>query len=76
MARPGSYTLQSINHHLYYVAPLSYNNLFINLAILPHPVLWLLMQKIPRHNLHYNWSGDSIAYLPGAILNQDLIRHI
>src|SRR6516225_5767669 len=29
---PGSYTLQSINHHLYYVAPMNYNNIFINLA--------------------------------------------
>src|SRR5438132_8109357 len=29
---PNSYTLQSINHHLYYVAPLSYNNIFINLS--------------------------------------------
>ena len=29
---PTSYTLQSINHHLYYVAPLSYNNLFVNLS--------------------------------------------
>jgi hypothetical protein len=28
----GDYALQSINHHLYYVAPLSYNNIFINLA--------------------------------------------
>jgi len=73
----GSYTLQSINHHLYYVAPLTYNNLFINLANSSTPGFVVVDAENPQAQptLHTG-SGDSIAYLPGAILNQDLIRHI
>src|SRR6516225_5702152 len=36
---PATYTLQSINHHLYYVAPLTYNNIFINLSNPSSPCL-------------------------------------
>src|SRR6266487_2237994 len=74
---PNSYTLQSINHHLYYVAPLSYNNIFINLANSSTPGFVVVDAENPQAQpkLHTGPS-DSIAYLPGAILNQDLIRHV
>ena len=74
---PGSYTLQSINHHLYYVAPLTYNNIFINLSNSSTPGFVVVDAEDPnaQPTLHTS-SSDSIAYLPGAILNQDLIRHV
>jgi hypothetical protein len=74
---PGSYTLQSINHHLYYVAPLSYNNIFINLANSSTPGFVVVDAENPNAQPSLKTSpGDSIAYLPGAILNQDLLRHV
>jgi len=74
---PASYTLQSINHHLYYVAPLTYNNIFINLSNSSTPGFVVVDAENPQAQptLHTG-SGDSIAYLPGAIFNQDLIRHV
>jgi hypothetical protein len=74
---PTSYTLQSISHHLYYVAPLTYNNIFINLSNSSTPGFVVVDAENPnaQPTLHTT-PGDSIAYLPGAILNQDLIRHV
>ena len=74
---PNSYTLQSINHHLYYVAPLEYNNIFINLSNSSTPGFVVVDAENPQAQpaLHVS-PGDSIAYLPGAILNQDLLRHV
>jgi hypothetical protein len=75
---PNSYTLQSINHHLYYVAPLSYNNIFINLSNSSTPGFVVVDAEDPnaQPTLRTDPKSDSIAYLPGAILNQDLLRHV
>jgi hypothetical protein len=74
---PNSYTLQSINHHLYYVAPLTYNNIFINLSNSSTPGFVVVDAEDPNAQPTLNTgASDSIAYLPGAILNQDLIRHV
>jgi hypothetical protein len=77
---PSSYTLQSINHHLYYVAPLSYNNIFVNLSS-PHTPGFVVVdaenpQAIPQLYTDQTQQGSSLAYLPGALLNQDLLRHV
>jgi len=74
---PASYTLQSINHHLYYVAPLSYNGIFANFASSTTPGFVVVDAENPQTipTLHTG-TGDSIAYLPGAIFNQDLLRHV
>ena len=74
---PNSYVLQSINHHLYYVAQLSYNNLFINLSNPTTPGFVMVDAEDPQQppQLHTE-SQSTIAYLPGAILNQDLLRHV
>lgn len=77
---PDSYTLQSINHHLYYVAPLSYNNVFVNLSN-PHTPGFVVVdaenpQAVPQLYTDNTKPGSSIAYLPGALLNQDLLRHV
>ncbi len=73
----GSYTLQSINHHLYYVAQLSYNNVFVNLSNPTTPGYVLVDAEDPQKApvLHTEeWA--KIAFLPGALLNQDLLRHV
>ncbi|HLZ59451.1 MAG TPA: hypothetical protein VKR06_21100 [Ktedonosporobacter sp.] len=74
---PASYTLQSINHHLYYVAPLSYNNVFANLSSPTTPGFVVVdaedPQAVPKL---YTGPNQGIAYLPGALLNQDLLRHV
>lgn len=77
---PTSYTLQSIRHHLYYVAPLSYNNVFVNLSN-PHTPGFVVVdaenpQAVPQLYTDSTNPGSSIAYLPGALLNQDLLRHV
>ena len=73
----GSYTLQSIKHHLYYVAQLSYNNIFVNLTNSTTPGFVMVDAEDPQKpsQLHTE-SWASIAYLPGALLNQDLLRHV
>ncbi len=76
---PNSYTLQSINHHLYYVAPLSYNNVFVNLSNSSTPGFVVVDAENPQAQppaTLRTGGNDTIAYLPGALLNQDLIRHV
>jgi hypothetical protein len=77
---PITYTLQSINHHLYYVAPLSYNNIFANLSSSTTPGFVVVdaenPQAIPQLYTEQKLAGTSLAYLPGALLNQDLLRHV
>jgi hypothetical protein len=74
---PSSYVLQSINHHLYYVAPLTYNNIFVNLSSPTTPGFVVVDAEDPQQLpvLHTEQSAK-IAYLPGALLNQDLLRHV
>lgn len=82
-----SYTLQSINQHLYYVAPLSYNNIFANLQSSTTPGFVVVdaedPQQVPQLCTNKFTSSHcptdhkaSLAYLPGALLNQDLLRHV
>ncbi|GER86998.1 hypothetical protein KDW_11600 [Dictyobacter vulcani] len=74
---PASYTLQSINHHLYYVSELSYNNLFVNLSNPETPGFVMVDAEDPQQapQLHTE-KQSNIRYLPGALLNQDLLRHV
>ncbi|GAC1371060.1 MAG: hypothetical protein NVS2B12_21390 [Ktedonobacteraceae bacterium] len=74
---PDSYVLQSINHHLYYVAQLSYNNLFVNLSNPATPGFVMVDAEDPQQPPQLHTEAQStIAYLPGALLNQDLLRHV
>ncbi len=75
---PNNYALQSINRHLYYVAPLSYNNIFVNLSSSTTPGFVVVDAENPQATqpvLHTE-ANAAIAYLPGALLNQDLLRHV
>lgn len=83
---PDTYTLQSIQHHLYYVAPLEYNNIFVNLSNSSTPGFVIVDAENPQaepelctdsaHSAHCPTNGAALAYLPGAMLNQDLTRHV
>ncbi len=74
---PASYVLQSIDHHLYYVAPLTYNTLFVNLANSSTPGFVVVDAENPETQPVLHTGGDdTIAYIPGAIFNEDLLRHI
>ncbi|HEU5374598.1 MAG TPA: hypothetical protein VFV38_04090 [Ktedonobacteraceae bacterium] len=83
---PASYTLQSIRQHLYYVAPLQYNNIFVNLANNRTPGFIIVDAEDPQAVPQLCTDGAtstlcpgkdaSLAYLPGALLNQDLVRHV
>jgi hypothetical protein len=71
------YALQSVNHHLYWVAPLVYNNVFTNLSNSDTPGFVAIDAENPdaEPQLHVDPS-DKLHYVPGALLNQDLIRHV
>ncbi len=72
-----SYTLQSIKHHLWYVAPLSYNNVFVNLTNPMTPGFVMVDAENPQlPALLHTEDWAKLAYLPGALLNQDLLRHV
>jgi len=77
---PDSYTLQSVKGHLYYVCPLSYNNIFVNLSNPTTPGFVVVdaedPQAVPQLRTEQTQAGTSLAYLPGALLNQDLLRHV
>ncbi len=74
---PESYTLQSINHHLYYVAQLSYNNVFANLSNPQTPGFVMVDAEDPQQSAQLHTEPQSsIKYLPGALLNQDLLHHV
>lgn len=74
---PTTYTLQSINHHLYYVAPLEYNNIFVNLSNRTTPGFVVVDAENPQAEPQLLTGGNNtLAVLPGALLNQDLLRHV
>ncbi|HEV2238084.1 MAG TPA: hypothetical protein VGR57_15595 [Ktedonobacterales bacterium] len=74
-ADPAGYTLQSVNHHLYWIAPLIYNNVFANLSHQDSPAYVVVDAEDPDVQATLR-TGFHMRYLPGALLNQDLMRHV
>ena len=70
-----AYNLQSINHHLYWVAPLVYNNIFVNLSNPTTPGYVQVDAENPDASAQLV-TKYPLRYVPGAILNQDLLRHV
>ena len=70
-----SYTLQSVQGHLYWIAPLVYNNVWANVGNWESPGYVQVDAEDPnaQATLH---TGFHMRYLPDAILNQDLLRHV
>jgi hypothetical protein len=69
------YTLQSVNHHLYWIAPLVYNNVFANLSHQESPAYVVVDAEDPDVQPTLR-TGYHMRYLPSALLNQDLVRHV
>lgn len=69
------YNLESVDGHLYWLAPLIYNNVWANLGHWESPGYIAVDAEDPSAAavLH---TGYSLRYLPGALFNQDLVRHI
>jgi hypothetical protein len=69
------YTLQSVNHHLYWIAPLVYNNIFANLGHYDTPGFAVVDAENPDA-LPQLKTGYHLHYVPDALLNQELTRHV
>jgi hypothetical protein len=69
------YTLQSVDGHLYWIAPLVYNNVWANLGNWQSPGYVAVDAEDPNvpPKLH---TGLHMRYLPDALFNQDLLRHV
>ncbi|MGO8946587.1 MAG: hypothetical protein ACLQUY_02765 [Ktedonobacterales bacterium] len=69
------YTLQSVDGHLYWIAPLVYNNVWANLGKWESPGFVVVDAEDPNvpAKLHV---GLHMRYLPDALFNQDLLRHV
>lgn len=71
---PGAYVLQSVNDHLYWVAPLTYNNVWANLGQQSSPGYVVVDAEDPNATPVLR-TGYHLRYLQDAILNQAIIRH-
>ncbi len=69
------YTLQSVKGHLYWIAPLVYNNVWANIGRWETPGYVEVDAEDPNTPPQLK-TGYHLRYLPDAILNQDLIRHV
>ncbi len=69
------YTLQSVRGHLYWIAPLVYNNIWANLGQWQSPGYVVVDAEDPNA-LPQLRTGYHMRYLPDALLNQDLLRHV
>lgn len=69
------YTLQSVAGHLYWIAPLVYNNVWANLGNYNTPGFVVVDAENPDAPAMLK-TGYHLHYVPGALFNQDLIRHV
>jgi hypothetical protein len=71
----GEYTLQSVNHHLYWIAPLVYNNVWANLGNWQSPGYVVVDAEDPNAQPQLR-TGYHLRYLPDALFNSELTRHV
>lgn len=69
------YTLQSVRGHLYWIAPLVYNNVWANLGNWQSPGYVVVDAEDPNTAPQLR-TGYHMRYLPDALFNQDLLRHV
>ncbi len=69
------FTLQSVQKHLYWIAPLVYNNVFSNLGNYDTPGFVAVDAEDPdaQATLH---TQHHLHYVTDALLNQELLRHV
>jgi hypothetical protein len=69
------YTLQSVNHHLYWIAPMVYNNVWANLGNWESPAFVVVDAEDPNSEATLK-TGYHMHYLPDALFNSELLRHV
>jgi hypothetical protein len=73
------YTLQSVKvngkGHLYWIAPLVYNNVWANLGNWESPGFIAVDAEDPNATPQLH-TGLHMRYLPDAIFNQEIVRHV
>ncbi len=69
------YTLQSVKGHLYWIAPLVYNNAWANIGNWESPGFVAVDAEDPNAtpDLHV---GLHMRYIPDALFNQEILRHV
>ncbi len=71
------YALQSVDQHLYWIAPLLYNNVFTNLSNSNTPGYVVVDAESPDAQAQLRTGSQyQLHYVPGALFNQDLMRHV
>ncbi|GEM_PF-328240 len=69
------YTLQAVRGHLYWIAPLVYNNVWANLGNWQSPGYVVVDAEDPNTQAVLR-TGYHLRYLPDALFSQDLLRHV
>lgn len=69
------FTLQSVSQHLYWIAPLEYNNIWSNLGNYDTPGYVVVDAENPDAQSQLR-TGYHLHYVPTAIFNQNLVRHV
>jgi len=75
MYHAADYNLQSVDKHLYWIAPLIYNNIWANLTDFTSPGLVVVDAEDPDQDAMLKLDYK-LHYLPEALLGQDLIRYL
>ena len=68
-------TLQSVQKHLYWIAPLVYNNIWANLGNYDTPGLVVVDAENPDAAPQLR-TGYHLHYVPDALFNQEIVRHV
>lgn len=69
------FALQAVNGHLYWIAPLVYNNPWANLGNWESPGYVVVDAEDPAAEPRLK-TGYRLRYLPDAVLNRELLRHV
>lgn len=69
------FVLQSIAQHLYWIAPLVYNNVFSNIGNYDTPGFVAVDAEDPDAQPKL-YTDHHLHYVPAALLNQELLRHV
>jgi hypothetical protein len=64
-----------VRHHLYWIAPLVYNNVWANLGRWESPGFVVVDAEDPNAQPQLK-TGYHMHYLPDALFNQELLRHV
>ncbi len=73
--KPGTYTKQMVQGHMYWVAPVEYQNFFANLKLPTTPGVIVVDAENPMTEPRFDQTCQ-LRYVQSAILNQDPIRYL